>query len=126
MIFSQILSNVVFDCVPFRLVDCCNDHASYLYFVSLGYSDCLARFLRGTDSYYRHFTLYKHIFTTKVNVVIEQRHPHGVEEPPSLPSLSGALMMVVSPTRARETVIARRISLNWTQATQDFQYAVFF
>lgn len=48
------------------------------------------------NSYYRHFTLYKHIFTTKVNVVIEQRHPHGVEEPPLAPPLSSALMMMVS------------------------------
>lgn len=46
------------------------------------------------NSYYRHFTLYKHIFTTKVNVVIEQRHPHGVEEPPLAPPLGGALMMI--------------------------------
>lgn len=56
--------------------------------------------VRHHDSYYRHFTLYKHIFTTKVNVVIEQRHPHGVEEPPLAPPLSNALMMKVSPSRA--------------------------
>lgn len=58
--------------------------------------------MRHYGSYYRHFTLYKHIFTTKVNVVIEQRHPHCVEEPPLAPPLSIALLMVVSPSIAVE------------------------
>ncbi|CAM9701378.1 unnamed protein product [Ectocarpus sp. 12 AP-2014] len=54
------------------------------------------------QDYYRHFTLYKHIFTTKINVVIEQRHPHGVEEPPLAPALGGALMMTNVPAVAGE------------------------
>ncbi|CAM9857818.1 unnamed protein product, partial [Laminaria digitata] len=44
--------------------------------------------------YYRHFHLYKHIFTTKINIVIEQRHPHGVEEPFVPPPLHAALTLV--------------------------------
>ncbi|CAM9700861.1 unnamed protein product [Ascophyllum nodosum] len=46
-----------------------------------------------STSYYRHFHLYKHIFTTRVSVVIEQHHPHGVEEPFVVAPLRGALVM---------------------------------
>eukprot|EP00953_Heterococcus_sp_UTEX-ZZ885_P036473 18787-Heterococcus_DN1.PRE.2 len=43
------------------------------------------------NSYFRHYHLYKHLYTVKVTTVLVQRNLHGTEEPFSVPPLADAV-----------------------------------
>jgi Flagellar C1a complex subunit C1a-32 len=43
------------------------------------------------NSYFRHYHLYKHLYTVKVTTVLVQRNLHGTEEPFNVPPLADAV-----------------------------------
>jgi hypothetical protein len=49
------------------------------------------------NAYFRHYTLYRYIFTAKLQVTLVQTAPHGVETPSKPPPLADAMQETNTP-----------------------------
>jgi Flagellar C1a complex subunit C1a-32 len=56
------------------------------------------------NSYFRHYHLYKHLYTLKVTTILVQRNLHGTEEPFSVPPLADAVPVELDDTASDSIV----------------------